>query len=84
MSIMIAVTTHKAKTQLSSLIKRAEAGEDIVILRGHHPAARLTATKRDRRSLRPKVGTISSAPVTYTKDCFKPLTRKQMEAWGFI
>ena len=62
---MIAVTIHKAKTQFSSLIKRAEAGEDIVIVRGHHPAARLTATKRDKRSLRPKVELRRSEQRTY-------------------
>jgi antitoxin (DNA-binding transcriptional repressor) of toxin-antitoxin stability system len=37
------VTVHAAKTHLSRLILRAAAGEDIVIVRGKTPVARLTA-----------------------------------------
>ncbi len=38
---MAIVTIHKAKTQLSKLIARVEAGEEIVIARGKQPVARL-------------------------------------------
>jgi len=38
---MAIVTVHAAKTNLSKLIERAEAGEEIVIARGDQPAARL-------------------------------------------
>ena len=37
------VTIHKAKTELSKLIKRVEAGEEIVIARGNKPVARIVA-----------------------------------------
>jgi len=33
---------HEAKTQLSKLVERAEAGEEIVIARNGKPVARLT------------------------------------------
>jgi prevent-host-death family protein len=39
---MVIVTVHQAKTQLSKLIARAEAGEEIVIARGSEPAVKLT------------------------------------------
>jgi prevent-host-death family protein len=39
---MAIVTVHQAKTQLSKLIARAEAGEEIVIARGREPAVKLT------------------------------------------
>jgi prevent-host-death family protein len=39
---MTIVTVHQAKTQLSNLIARAEAGEEIIIARGHEPAVKLT------------------------------------------
>src|SRR5216684_1441198 len=39
---MAIVTVHQAKTQLSKLIARAEAGEEIVIARGRQPAVKLT------------------------------------------
>ncbi len=40
---MTMVNMHEAKTQLSKLVARAEAGEDVVIARDGRPAARLTA-----------------------------------------
>ena len=35
------ITIHVAKTNLSKLIAKAEAGEEIVIYRGDKPAAKL-------------------------------------------
>lgn len=39
---MVAVNMHEAKSQLSRLVARAEAGEDVVIARDGRPAVRLT------------------------------------------
>lgn len=39
---------HKAKTELSKLIERAEAGEQIVIARAGKPAAKLVPLNRAR------------------------------------
>ena len=38
---MTVVNTHEAKTQLSRLLKRVAAGEEIVIARAGQPLARL-------------------------------------------
>ena len=46
------VNIHKAKTQLSDLVARAEAGEDIVIARANIPVVKLVpivASKTSRR-----------------------------------
>ena len=43
---MVYVTIRAAKTQLSRLIARAAAGEEIVIVRGKTPIVRLTAIAR--------------------------------------
>jgi prevent-host-death family protein len=40
---MTTVTVHAAKRHLSRLIQRAAAGEEIVIVRGKTPVARLIA-----------------------------------------
>jgi antitoxin (DNA-binding transcriptional repressor) of toxin-antitoxin stability system len=40
---MTKVTIHAAKTNLSKLIAKAEAGEEIIIYRGDKPAAKLIA-----------------------------------------
>jgi prevent-host-death family protein len=39
----VEVTVHEAKTHLSKLLARVEAGEEIVIKRGSKPIARLSA-----------------------------------------
>ena len=45
------VGMHEAKTQLSKLVERAEAGEDVVIARNGKPAVRLVPVVEDPRSL---------------------------------
>ncbi len=75
-------TTHQAKTQLSQLIKQAQAGEDIVVCKGDLPVVRLVALSRMEEPGRPKVGTITSEPIIYTDDAFAPLTDEELNEWG--
>jgi prevent-host-death family protein len=42
---------HEAKTHLSKLVERAEAGEDVVIQRNGKPVARLVPVVEEPRSL---------------------------------
>lgn len=42
---------HEAKTQLSRLVERAEAGEEVVIQRNGRPVARLVPMAEEPRSL---------------------------------
>jgi len=42
---MLTVNIHEAKTQLSKLIARVEAGEEIIIARDGTPVARLVAAR---------------------------------------
>jgi prevent-host-death family protein len=42
---MTSVGVHEAKTNLSDLLRRAEAGEDVVICRGTQPVARLVPVR---------------------------------------
>ncbi len=45
------ITVHSAKTNLSKLIARAEAGEEILIYRGDKPAAKLVPANDVKRPL---------------------------------
>ncbi|MCA1683045.1 MAG: type II toxin-antitoxin system Phd/YefM family antitoxin [Actinobacteria bacterium] len=49
--VMTRVGVHEAKTHLSSLLRRVAAGEEIMIMRGAAPAARLVpvASRRPRQ-----------------------------------
>lgn len=58
------VTTHTARTTLSQLLTRVEAGEEIVLARGKQPIAKIvpyrpTAPKRQFGALR---GIVSVGP----------------------
>ncbi len=83
---MTSVTTHHAKTHLSKLIAQVKKGEEILILHGKEPAAKLVAveTKSNKPKQRP-VGVPSSPPVKCSKDAFAPLlTDKELKEWGFL
>jgi len=46
---METVTIHTAKTTLSQLLARVEAGEEIVLARGKHPIAKLVPFQPPRK-----------------------------------
>lgn len=77
---MATVTIHEAKTNLSKLIARAEAGEEIVISRGKEPAVRLTpiAAKSHRRIPGRLKGLISPPPDSFF---FDPLPEGELLLW---
>ena len=49
---MARVGMHEAKTKLSQLVERVEAGEDIVLQRNGKPVARLVPVTEEPASLR--------------------------------
>jgi prevent-host-death family protein len=75
---MTTVTIHDAKTNLSKLIARVEAGEEIVIARGKKPVARLTPVRRASATRRfgALKGIVSVGP-----DFFEPMTNAELEEW---
>ena len=50
---MKSINIHEAKTHLSRLIERVEAGEEFVIARAGKPAARLVPLERVGRPIKP-------------------------------
>jgi prevent-host-death family protein len=50
------VGVHEAKTKLSQLLRRVQAGEEVTILRGGTPVARLVPVKPAKRQLGQDVG----------------------------
>jgi prevent-host-death family protein len=51
--LLATFTVHEAKTNLSKLIERAEAGEEVIIARGSKPAVRLVAIAMDDQVRQP-------------------------------
>jgi prevent-host-death family protein len=71
-------TIHAAKTQLSRLVERAEAGEEVVIARGKTPVVRLTpvnATPPRRR-----FGAMRGH-ATVTRAFFERLPPDELDRW---
>jgi antitoxin (DNA-binding transcriptional repressor) of toxin-antitoxin stability system len=72
-------TVHQAKTQLSKLIRKACAGDEVIIARGKDPVVKLVSlisTKKKRVPGRLK------GKIRYSADAFKPMTKKELRDWG--
>jgi prevent-host-death family protein len=76
---MATVTIHEAKTQLSKLIARAEAGEEIVIARGKEPVVRLAPIAKTKKRREPGFlkGTFDIPDAFF----FDPLPEEELRAW---
>lgn len=77
---MAQFTVHAAKTNLSKLIARAEAGEEIVIVRGREPVAKLVPFVPLRRRKAGSMKGLLEIPDSF----FDPLPPEELEAWGEI
>jgi antitoxin (DNA-binding transcriptional repressor) of toxin-antitoxin stability system len=78
---MTKVTIHKAKTNLSKLVAKAEEGREFVVCRGHEPVA-MIVPYRKAGVQRPKVGKITSPPVSVQPGCFDPVSDEDLAEWG--
>jgi len=72
------VTIHKAKTTLSKLVARAEAGEEIVIARAGTPVVKLVpiAPVKPKRQFGAMKGRIA-----LDDSFFEPLPEEELRAW---
>lgn len=70
-------TIHAAKTNLSKLVARAEAGEEIVLARGKEPVARIVPLPpRPKRVFGRLKGKIKIGP-----EFFDPLPEDELKLW---
>ena len=74
---MYVVNVHRAKTELSRLLARVEAGEDVVIARRGEPVARLVACKA-RIKRQPDV---LKGKIVVPDSIFDPLPEEELAAW---
>lgn len=70
-------TIHTAKTNLSKLVARAEAGEEIVLARGKEPVVRMVpVSPRPKRQFGRLKGKIRIGP-----EFFEPLPDDELKLW---
>lgn len=75
---MTIVTIHKAKTNLSRLIKKASAGEEVIIARDDKPVVRLVpiAGAKGKRQPGALKGKLYVGP-----EFFEPLPPNELAGW---
>jgi antitoxin (DNA-binding transcriptional repressor) of toxin-antitoxin stability system len=69
---------HDAKTNLSRLVERACAGDEVIIARGKTPVAKLVRT--DAGAPARRFGSMRGR-ARVTKTFFEPLPNKELDAW---
>ena len=74
---MVTVNVHEAKTHLSRLLAKVEAGEDIVIARNGTPVARIVPVKRQGRR---QFGSMKGR-IKFDESFFDPLPEEELAAW---
>jgi prevent-host-death family protein len=83
---MAIINMHQAKSALSDLVARAEAGEEIVIARRNKPAVRLVpVAETSSRVRQARAGAIGSLAhlrdAMQDIDWFEPLPEEELLAW---
>lgn len=72
------VTVHAAKTNLSRLLARVEAGEEIVLMRGKTPVARLAPLKEAAPT---RAFGALRGQIKVDDSFFEPLAEDELAAW---
>jgi antitoxin (DNA-binding transcriptional repressor) of toxin-antitoxin stability system len=78
---MIKVTIDQAAARLAHWISLIGEGEEVMVLEHERPVALITRCEPTAGN-RPRVGTVTSAPVRCTEDCFAPMTNEELKDWG--
>ena len=84
----MAYTVHQAKTHFSRLLKEAEAGEEVIVMRGKKPVAKLVPIEQAHTAPAAPFRLIGaySGKISWTKDAFDPLTDGELKelGWGYM
>jgi len=78
----MAYTVHQAKTHFSRLLKEAEAGKEVVVMRGKKPVAKIVAMSEPLKTKR-KLAGLFEGIVTYDDKIFDPMTDEELVEYGF-
>ncbi|MGA2672374.1 MAG: type II toxin-antitoxin system prevent-host-death family antitoxin [Terracidiphilus sp.] len=77
----MAYTVHQAKTHFSRLLKEAEAGQEVIVLRGSKPVARIVPIGPP--ALKRRIPGGFEGLVQADDSAFDPLTDEQLVEYGF-
>jgi prevent-host-death family protein len=77
----MAYTVHQAKTHFSRLLKEAEAGQEVIVMRGTKPVARIVAV--DSNFSRASLAGAYAKDVHWDDDAFDPMSDEELIQSGF-
>jgi prevent-host-death family protein len=72
----MAYTVHQAKTHFSRLLKEAEAGQEVVVMRGKKPVAKIVAA--EATFSRKALAGAYAKEVHWDDDAFDPMTDEEL------
>jgi prevent-host-death family protein len=77
----MAYTVHQAKTHFSRLLKEAEAGQEVVVMRGTKPVAKIVPV--DSTFSRASLAGAYAKDAHWDDDAFDPMTDEELIQSGF-
>ncbi len=77
----MAYTVHQAKTHFSRLLKEAEAGKEVVVMRGKKPVAKIVAASDSALSRKSLAGAYAKETF-WDDDAFDPMTDEELVQCG--
>jgi prevent-host-death family protein len=82
----MAYTVHQAKTHFSRLLKEAEAGKEVVVMRGKKPVAKIVAfdeAASEGPAQRFRLMGAYRGKISWDADAFDPMTDQELIESGF-
>jgi prevent-host-death family protein len=83
----MAYTVHQAKTHLSRLLREAEAGQEVIVMRGSKPVAKVVAINEPAEPNLPfRLMGAFAGKIHWTEDAFDPMTDEELVecGWGWM
>ena len=83
----MAYTVHQAKTHFSRLHKEAEAGEEVIVMRGNKPVARIVPINEPPAPGVPfRLIGAYAGKMHWDEDAFDPMTDEELVecGWGWM
>jgi prevent-host-death family protein len=77
-------TVHQAKTHFSRLLKEAEAGNEVIVMRGSKPVAKIVPIEEVPAQVLPfrLIGAYRNL-ISWDDDAFDPMTDAELAETGF-
>jgi prevent-host-death family protein len=73
----MAYTVHQAKTNFSRLLKEAEAGQEVIVMRGNKPVAKVVAINEPSSSRKMLAGSYRGL-IQWDENSFDPMSDEEL------